>query len=89
MNDLVDTGSGNEIKIAAMLELQRQKAVTRPQQRHFNPLILVKLITKPEYWIANWKTSATFKMDLHPTTIKGLTTKYCHKENIPDTEGAS
>ena len=53
MNDLVDTGSGNEIKIAAMLELQRQKVVTRPQQRHFNPLILVKVITKPEYRIAN------------------------------------
>lgn len=53
MNDLVDTGSGNEIKIAAMLELQRQKVVTRPQQRHFNPLILAKLIMKPEYRIAN------------------------------------
>ena len=37
--DLVDTGSKNEIKVSAVLQLQPQKVATTPQQRHFNPLL--------------------------------------------------
>ena len=37
--NLVDTGSKNEIKVTAVLQLQPQKVATTPQQRHFNPLI--------------------------------------------------
>ena len=33
----MDSGSENEIKVAAMLQLQRQKVVTMSEQRHFNP----------------------------------------------------
>ena len=35
----MDTGSKNEIKVAAMLQLQPQKVATTPQQRYFNPLL--------------------------------------------------
>ena len=35
--DLVDNGSENEIKVAAVLQLQRQKVVAMSEQRHFNP----------------------------------------------------
>ena len=35
--DLVDNGSENEIKVAAMLQLQRQKVVAMSEQQHFNP----------------------------------------------------
>ena len=32
----MDTGNKNEIKVAAMLQLQRQNVVTTPQQRHIS-----------------------------------------------------
>ena len=35
--DLVDNGTENEIKVAAMLQLQCQKVVTMSEQRHSNP----------------------------------------------------
>ena len=35
--DLVDNGGENEIKVAAMLQLQRQKVVAMSEQQHFNP----------------------------------------------------
>ena len=34
--DLVDNGSENEIKVAAMLQLQRQNVVTMSEQQHFS-----------------------------------------------------
>ena len=34
--DLVDKTRENEIKVAAMLQLQRQNVVTMSEQRHFN-----------------------------------------------------
>ena len=41
--DLVDTGSKNKIKVAAMLQLQPQKVATTPKQRYFNPLLEISL----------------------------------------------
>ena len=38
--NLVDTGNKNEIKVAAMLQLQLQNVAITPQQRHYNPLLV-------------------------------------------------